>query len=414
MTQISRRKFLQLVGMGAAGAAAANLSFTELAIAAQTRPLPTGTPILVIVTLYGGNDGLNTLVPYRDPLYRSLRPGISLSEKDVIPLGADNLGLNGTMTGFKTLWDRGQLAIVRGVGYPVPDYSHFSSMAYWQTASPHTHVNSGWIGRWLDSQPTDPYKAIGIGSVLPPLLIGARKTGSVLPLGGLVVPKGVLASEFKSLGKSSPTDSPLQAAVASSFDNLFNLSQKIQPVLAKPAPIPDDLPSAIGGSFGSDTSLSQQLDVVAKLIAAGTPTKVWSVSLGGFDTHADEINAQSALVGSVSSAVTKFLSQIHATDRANDVTVMVYSEFGRRVKANSTQGTDHGTSGPVFVLGQGVNGGKFYGDDPSLSQLGNGDLATTTDFRDVYGSLLEDVLATAVGKIIPNWSTKIDGLMLKN
>jgi len=120
------------------------------------------------------------------------------------------------------------------------------------------------------------------------------------------------------------------------------------------------------------------------------------------------------LVGSVSSAVTKFLSQIHATDRANDVTVMVYSEFGRRVKANSTQGTDHGTSGPVFVLGQGVNGGKFYGDDPSLSQLGNGDLATTTDFRDVYGSLLEDVLATPVGKIIPNWSTKIDGLMLKN
>lgn len=413
MTQISRRKFLQLLGMGAAGAAASNLSFAELAQAAQTRPLPTGTPILVIVTLYGGNDGLNTLVPYRDSIYSSMRPGISLTEQDVIPLGSENLGLNGTMTGFKTLWDRGQLAIVRGVGYPVPDYSHFSSMAYWQTGSPHTHVNTGWIGRWLDSQPTDPYKAIAIGSVLPPLLIGAHKTGSVLPIGGLVIPKGLLASEFKLLGRSSPTDSPLQAAVASSFDDLFNLSQKIQPVLAKPAPLPDDLPSAIGGSFGSDTSLSQQLDVVAKLIAAGTPTKVWSVSLGGFDTHADEIKAQSALVGNVSSSVTKFLSQIHATDRANDVTVMVYSEFGRRVKANSTQGTDHGTSGPVFVLGQGVDGGKFYGDNPSLSQLGNGDLATTTDFRDVYGSLLEDVLATPVAKVIPNWSTKIDGLMLK-
>lgn len=229
MTQISRRKFLQLLGMGAAGAAASNLSFAELAQAAQTRPLPTGTPILVIVTLYGGNDGLNTLVPYRDSIYSSMRPGISLTEQDVIPLGSENLGLNGTMTGFKTLWDRGQLAIVRGVGYPVPDYSHFSSMAYWQTGSPHTHVNTGWIGRWLDSQPTDPYKAIAIGSVLPPLLIGAHKTGSVLPIGGLVIPKGLLASEFKLLGRSSPTDSPLQAAVASSFDDLFNLSQKFNP-----------------------------------------------------------------------------------------------------------------------------------------------------------------------------------------
>jgi uncharacterized protein (DUF1501 family) len=107
------------------------------------------------------------------------------------------------------------------------------------------------------------------------------------------------------------------------------------------------------------------------------------------------------------------LSQIHATDRANDVTVMVYSEFGRRVKANGTNGTDHGTAGPVFVMGQGINGGKFYGDEPSLSKLVNGDLAVTTDFRDVYGSMLEDVLGTPVGQVIPKWSSKINGLTLK-
>ena len=399
--------------MSAAGAAATQLSLASIAEAAQTRPMPTGTPILVVVTLYGGNDGLNTLVPYKDPIYSASRPGISLTAKDVIPLGVDDLALNATMVGFKTLWDRGQLAIIRGVGYPTPDYSHFSSMAFWQTASPHTFLNSGWIGRWLDTQPADPFKAIGLGSVLPPLLAGVKNSGSVLPLGGLVVPKGLMGQEFKALGKSSSSDSPLQAAAAASFGDLMSMSKKIEPVLSKPAPVPDDLPSAIGGNFGSDTSLSQQLDIVAKLIAAGAPTKVWAVSLGGFDTHADEVKAQSALIGTVSTAITKFLSQVHATDRANDVTVMVHSEFGRRVKANGTSGTDHGTSGPVFVLGQGVNGGQFFGDEPSLSKLVNGDLAVTTDFRNIYGSMIEDVLGAPTGKVIPNWNTKIDGLMLK-
>ena len=413
MDTVSRRKFLALTGMGAAGAAATQLSLAQIVEAAATRPMPTGTPILVVVTLYGGNDGLNTLVPYKDPIYSAMRPGISLAAKDVIPLGADDLALNGTMTGFKTLWDRGELAIVRGVGYPVPDYSHFSSMANWQTAVPHSHVSSGWIGRWLDTQPHDPFKAIGLGSVLPPLLAGVKNTGSVLPLGGLVVPKGTIAKHFTALGKSSDLDSPLQAAAAASFGDLFGLSKKIQPILAKPAPVPDDLPSAIGGNFGSDTSLSQQLDIVAKLVAAGAPTKVWAVSLGGFDTHADEVKAQGALVGNVSTAITKFLSQIHATDRANDVTVLVYSEFGRRVKANGTQGTDHGTSGPVFVMGQGINGGKFYGDQPSLNKLVNSDLAVTTDFRDIYGSMLEDVLGTQVGQVIPDWKSKVSGLTLK-
>ena len=413
MDTFSRRKFLQLTGMSAAGAAATQLSLASIAEAAQTRPMPTGTPILVVVTLYGGNDGLNTLVPYKDPIYSASRPGISLTAKDVIPLGVDDLALNATMVGFKTLWDRGQLAIIRGVGYPTPDYSHFSSMAFWQTASPHTFLNSGWIGRWLDTQPADPFKAIGLGSVLPPLLAGVKNSGSVLPLGGLVVPKGLMGQEFKALGKSSSSDSPLQAAAAASFGDLMSLSKKIEPVLSKPAPVPDDLPSAIGGNFGSDTSLSQQLDIVAKLIAAGAPTKVWAVSLGGFDTHADEVKAQSALIGTVSTAITKFLSQVHATDRANDVTVMVHSEFGRRVKANGTSGTDHGTSGPVFVLGQGVNGGQFFGDEPSLSKLVNGDLAVTTDFRNIYGSMIEDVLGAPTGKVIPNWNTKIDGLMIR-
>jgi uncharacterized protein (DUF1501 family) len=161
--------------------------------------------------------------------------------------------------------------------------------------------------------------------------------------------------------------------------------------LKSPAPATPDLPTAIGGNAGGETNLTQQLDIVAKLVAAGSPTRVWSVSLGGFDTHANEKGAQSVLLGVVSQGISKFMAQIRNTNRANDVVVLVYSEFGRRVKANASDGTDHGTSGPVFVLGPRIKGGLY------------GDLAVTTDFRDIYASLLEKVLGTPAERILGNW-----------
>ena len=405
MDTISRRKFLKLTAGTAAGAATA-LTLEDVSQAAISRPMPAGTPILVVVTLYGGNDGLNTLVPYNDPLYAASRPNLFLKPSEVLPLG-DGLGLNGSMVGFKTLWDRKEMAIIRGVGYPNFDRSHFSSMAIWQSGSPAKHEQSGWIGRWLDSQPRDPMTAIGLGSVLPPLLAGVRNMGSVLPLGGLVVPNGTLAQRFKLMSRSSVEDNAMSAIAASNLQDLFGLNKEVTPILKKPAPLPDDLPSAIGSNFGGDTSLTQQLDLVAKLVTAGAPTRVWAVSLGGFDTHADEVKSQSALIGNVSTAVTKFLSQIHATSRKNDVTVLVYSEFGRRVKANASQGTDHGTSGPVFVVGGKVNGGKFYGDQPSLKNLKDGDLAVTTDFRDIYGSILQNILNQDETRVLDKWKTNL-------
>lgn len=151
-----------------------------------------------------------------------------------------------------------------------------------------------------------------------------------------------------------------------------------------------------------DTNLSQQLDIVAKLVSAGAPTRVWSVSLGGFDTHADEKGSQAILLGVVSQGISKFMSQMRATNRAKDVVVLVYSEFGRRVRGNASDGTDHGTSGPVFLLGERVKGG-FYGEQPSLNNLKNDDLAVTTDFRDIYASVLEKVLSTPAEKILGNW-----------
>ncbi|OIQ70553.1 hypothetical protein GALL_478350 [mine drainage metagenome] len=402
MDTVSRRRFLQLVGAGAAGAAASQLSFAEIARAAISNPLPLNTPILVIVTLYGGNDGLNSVIPYNDPAYYANRPDISYGVSDVITLDSQ-LALNRSMTGMKTLWDQKKLAIVRGVGYPNPDHSHFKSMAIWQSASPVSAQSTGWIGRWLDGRKPDPMSAISLGSVIPPLLTGSKRVGSALPLGGLVVPSGALGTDCQMLAKPSFEDGPLQALAASSMSDLFRLSTEISSELKKPAPTPTDLPTIQGGNAGGNSSLGQQLDVVAKLIGAGAPTRVWSVSLGGFDTHADEKGAQSILIGSVSDSIARFLSQIRSTNRSKDVVVMAYSEFGRRVKGNSSQGTDHGTSGPVFVMGEKVAGG-FYGDQPSLTQLNAGDLSVTTDFRDVYASLLEGVLATPADSVLGKWS----------
>ena len=352
MDTLSRRKFLKLTtGAATVGVTSHFLSLDQIAQAAIDRPLAAGTPILVVVTLYGGNDGLNTVIPYTDPMYFSLRPDISYKAETMLPLDAE-LALNPNMAGIKGLWDQKKVAIIRGVGYPKPDRSHFSSMAKWQSASPERHVNSGWLGRWLDSQPEDPMLAISLGSVLPPMLAGTKISGSALPLGGLVIPKGTLATQCIQLSKVARTDSKLMAAAATSMRNLFNVSTSIQPILKLPAPIAPDLPTVDGGNAGGESNLAQQLDVVAKLISAGSPTKVWSVSLGGFDTHANEANAQAELLGVVSTSLTRFMSQLKSTTRANDVTVMVYSEFGRRVKGDASQGTDHGTSGPMLIIGE--------------------------------------------------------------
>jgi uncharacterized protein (DUF1501 family) len=408
MDTLTRRRFIQLTGAGAMAAAAHTLSFEEIANAAIARPLPLGTPILVVVTLYGGNDGLNTVVPFQDPIYHSLRPQLAYKENEVIPIG-QGLALNGSMTGFKSIWDRGQLAIVRGVGYPDPDRSHFSSMAIWQSASL-SAVKSGWLGRWVETQKEDPLLAISLGSVLPPLLAGNKRSGSVLPLGGLKLPSGSLASDCAKLSMESSQDDLLQASVARSMRNLFQVADEVTPILKDPAPPASDLPVVVGGNAGGDSNLSAQLEVVAKLIAAGSPTRVWSVSLGGFDTHADEHTAQSRLLGAVSSSLTKFMSQLRSTNRSQDVTILVYSEFGRRVRANASQGTDHGTSGPVFIMGEKVAGG-FYGDQPSLANLKEDDLQVTTDFRDIYATLLERVLNSPKERVIPNWKSSISDLI---
>jgi uncharacterized protein (DUF1501 family) len=395
---VTRRRFLAFSGVTAAGALAAGATqvpWSRLFDAAASSPLPAGQGVLVVVTLYGGNDGLNTVVPAGDPAYQKARPELAYQPHEVLDIG-DGLSLNPGLKGLKSLWDGKELAVVRGVGYPKPDHSHFRSMAIWQTASPDTSVPTGWLGRWLDATGDDPLRAVSVEPVMPPLLAGAKATAVSLPVGGLPMPTGAVGASFTALGRPQPGEPELAADVARSIVDLQDAARTLGGAVHQ------------GTTTGAD--LAQQLTVVAELVEAGVPTRAYSVSLGGFDTHADERGTQQRLLTELDAALTPFVTRMKGTARGRQVVVLVYSEFGRRVAANASEGTDHGTAGPVFLLGGKVNGG-WYGDQPSLTDLDDGDLKQTTDFRSVYATVLDQVLGTDAGRVLDGYPNRIDGLL---
>ncbi|HEY0816840.1 MAG TPA: DUF1501 domain-containing protein [Pseudonocardia sp.] len=394
MNTLTRRRFLLASGAATVAAAAVGVGWKDLADRTRTEPLPVGTRVLVVVTLYGGNDGLNTVVPAGDPVYQSARPDLAYGQHEVLDIG-EGLGLNPGLAGLKQQWDNGTLAIVRGVSYPKPDHSHFRSMDIWQTASPDHPAGTGWIGRWLDANGRDPLNAVSLEPVLPPLLAGATTAGAALPLRGLALPGGPIGTAFTALGQADDGESALQAYAARSIDDLHRTVATFgeDVGVAQGGAAARGVGLAKGGQKGRAQAgaLAAQLDVVARCVEAGAPARVYSVSLGGFDTHADERSTQQRLLTEVDQAVSGFLTRMASSDRGRGVVLMAYSEFGRRVVANANEGTDHGTAGPVFVAGAPVRGG-FVGAQPSLTDLDDGDLKPTTDFRDVYATMLADVL----------------------
>jgi uncharacterized protein (DUF1501 family) len=380
MPEINRRRFLiASAGVGAAGllSTAVSCSWPDLMRAAQDRPLPANAGVLVIVSLYGGNDGINTLIPYADNAYHDTRPELAYAPGDVLHLD-DQLGLNPAMKGLAQLWNQRQLAIVRGVSYPQPDHSHFRSMDIWQTASPAEPVSTGWIGRWLDATGDDPLRAVNIGAVLPPLAVGAKYTAAALSTGGGTAKAEKFDTIMSALGKDDPNDTPAMAAVCKAY---------------RAARTTDTTFGSVKPSTENHNSLATQLSMVANAVKARVPTRVYTVQLGGFDTHANERGTQQRLLQTFDEAVTPFLQEMAGDPYGKNVVMLAYSEFGRRVRANASQGTDHGTAGPVFVAGVPVKGG-FYGDEPSLTDLDNGDLKPTMDFRDVYYDLLAQTIGT--------------------
>jgi uncharacterized protein (DUF1501 family) len=388
MPEINRRKFLiASAGVGAAGLASGGVALTlpKLLHAADQRPLRVGTGILVIVTLYGGNDGINTVIPYTNNAYYNARRDLAYAPGDVLPLDGQ-LGLNPALKGLAAAWNHNTLAIVRGVGYPDPDRSHFRSMDIWQTASPAEPVSTGWIGRWLDATGDDPLRAVSVGAVLPPLAMGAKQVATALSDSLPPVPADD-AANLTALSRDDPRDTAPMTAVCANYRANKRTDATFGPILKGTDPATGATADPAGPTLAAD------LDLVSRCVRAGAPTQVYMVELDGFDTHADERGTQQGLLQTLDEALTPFLEQMKVNVYGKNLVVLVYSEFGRRVAANASQGTDHGTAGPVFIAGAPVKGG-FYGDEPSLTDLDDGDLKVTTDFRDVYHTLLTRTIDT--------------------
>ena len=422
--KLDRRTFLTAAGVGTAGAVAALRPWEALLDAAGRDPLAPGTGVLVLVTLYGGNDGLNTVIPYGDRRYQDARPELAYQAGQVLRIDG-GLGLNPSLERVKKLWDDGHLAVVQGVGYPNPNRSHFRSMDIWQTGSPESPSHSGWLGRWLDATGTDPLRAVGVGATLPVLLAGEKTAGAAVPLGPLAVPAGPQGQAFRAVEDPFPGQPRLAARVAQSGEDLLAVAARLQPVLGQVeegeqngpvlegsggkggvelAPMPG-LATGHGPErakrAGRQGELADQLGIVARLVKAGVPTRVYNVSLGGFDTHADEKGTQERLLAELDAGIGGFFDALGDDPRGDRVVLATFSEFGRRVAANGSQGTDHGTAAPMLVAGRPVRGG-LHGEPPDLADLDDGDLKHTTDFRRVFATLLERVLdadpETALGK----------------
>jgi uncharacterized protein (DUF1501 family) len=412
MDTLTRRKFLIASGVASAAALAGGVTIYGLrdllATAGDGDP---DAATLVLVTLYGGNDGLNTVVPYADPAYQSARPELAYSAEEVLRLD-DQVGLNPALAGLHRRFGEGRVAIVRGVGYPKPDRSHFRSMDIWQTAQPDRPGVTGWLGRWLDAVGGDPRLAVSFEPVLPPLLAGATCAGAAVPLTGRRPAGWLRSAAVPGLGAAAPGEPPLQARAAACFADLDSVDQMITTAREAAADEPEDgaetAPPATG--TGGRDALDAQLELVAECVEARVLTRAFSVSLGGFDTHADEKRLQEALLRQVDKALTAFLDRMDRTDAGRRVVVAVYSEFGRRVRANASDGTDHGTASNLLLLGPAVKGG-LYGEPPSLTDLDDGDLRYRTDFRDVYASLLAGVLGADPAAVLDGWSGTIPDIL---
>jgi uncharacterized protein (DUF1501 family) len=368
MKPIDRRSFLKGALAFPAAAALPGL-FARAAWAAGP-----GDNVLVLVRLDGGNDGLNTVVPYADDLYHRARPGIGV--RDPVKLD-ERVGLHPALGALRAAWDQGALAVVQGVGYPNSSRSHFTSTDIWHTAFTTTPERwSGWAGRALDRMDEGEVPALQ----LDPAPLSLAITGE-----RVVVPAVADAESFRVRGNKEL----LAALVARPRDGAT--AEQVRKAGATAYKTAERLEKALGSGDPAgypDTDLARRLWQIARLVEGGLPARVYAVRLGGFDTHSRQANAHLLLLKTLGDALGAFQADLKAKGLDKRVLAMTYSEFGRRVEENRSLGTDHGTAAPLFVLGGAVKGG-LKGAHPSLADLDEGDLRHHTDFRQVYATVLD-------------------------
>ncbi len=355
--------------------------------------------ILVVVEMNGGNDGLNTVIPYGDDLYPKFRDSLRQTKDQVVKIN-DHIGLNSGMRSFDRLLQRGELAVVQGVGYPNPERSHFESMDTWQSADPTAKTTTGWLGRSANElhNTTGGVPIMHVGpSRLPLALQGA--TGGAISINNQMAYRLELGGGEPDRQKArrkllEDLAQPAKDEAPSLADFVYRREVQTLTTLDRLQEVLKNTNAGQSPSFGPDgrpygpNALPQRLQLIAQLIQKGFGTRVFYVMRDGFDTHSDQVQQHRNLLGEVADGVTTFFETLRQTGHDKRVRLMTFSEFGRRTQENASKGTDHGAASCLFVAGPGVKGGPV-GDHPSLSDLDAGDLKFHTDFRQVYATLLD-------------------------
>jgi uncharacterized protein (DUF1501 family) len=397
---MDRRKFLRHLGL-LTGAGTVSMTLGDIPLKAFARPLFNATAadgkVIVLVQLGGGNDGLNTVVPYQDSNYHNARPSIRIRENDVLRL-SNSIGLHPSLDPFKSLYDEGQLAVVQNVGYPNPNRSHFRSTDIWLSASDsNEYIEDGWVGRFLAKAFPEPETY----NTSHPMAIQIGASQSMLLQCTCQGQMGISfedPNQFYQLinGSTADNDPPPNTIAGEQLRYVKQIAaQSIQY-----AQVIKDVADTVENKVQyPNSSLGRQLAIVAELIAGGLETPVYLTSVGGFDTHSNQSGSHANLLQNLANSVSAFMQDLKLLGVADRVVVMTFSEFGRRVEQNGSAGTDHGTAAPLFVIGQNVKSG-IVGNNPNLEDLdNNGDLKYEFDFRQVYATLLQDQLGMSADKM---------------
>lgn len=337
---------------------------------------------LVIIQWSGGNDGLNTLVPFNNDLYYKNRPNLSIKKNKVLKV-TDELGFNSVMPEMRELYNQGLLSVINNVGYPDPNRSHFRSMDIWQTGSKSNQtLSTGWLGRYLDEygEKTAPYHALEVDDTLSLALKGTKRSG--FAASNLIRLKNATKNRFHQSLVQHHHDHDHDENIAYLYKTLINTQNSAQ-YLHQQARIYQSkitYPKSV---------IAKQLKQISELIIGNTDTKIYYANMGGFDTHVGQKNKQERLLKQYSQAVGAFVKDLKQNDRLNDTLVLTFSEFGRRVKQNASGGTDHGTANNVYCIGGNLKKAGIYNEAPNLGNLDQGDLIYSIDFRQIYATILK-------------------------
>ncbi len=428
ITLKTRREFLRSTVLGGAlswtvpSFLANTLSALQTQAADSATQVTTGRDgtILVVLQMAGGNDGLNTVVPFANDFYRKARPKIGLAGDQVLKLN-DELGLHPGLAGLKALYDAGQLAVVQGVGYPNPNRSHFRSTEIWQTASDSERFEKyGWIGRYFDHACAgcDPTVGVCVGGQMPQSFASRSGRGISLDnpqnyrfLPGRTKPGELPLTEETVRQLNRPEDGSSEnsgatiGAIGGPVTHAGSALDYVERV-ALDAEVSSEKIRAISGRVQNQASypasqLGNALKLVARLIGGGLPTRVFYVSQGGYDTHTNQTGNHERLLRDLGGSIQAFVEDLQAQANLERVLLLTFSEFGRRVAENANQGTDHGAAAPMFLAGHRLKAG-LLGTYPSLApaDLFQGDLKFAVDFRSVYASVLDDWLQTPGAPIL--------------